>query len=77
MRNTCTGLHKEKNVSQQNDDMLVGAEEIADFMKCNKRQAFYLLERRLIPSFKIGARWHARISTLNAHFAKLEAGDAA
>lgn len=48
------------------DNLLVGADEIGTYLKRNPRQAFYLLERKLIPAFKIGRRWHARKSTLDA-----------
>ena len=64
-------------MSQSGHDMMTGAAEIAEFIGSNERRAFYLLEKGLIPGFKIGERWHARKTTLNAHFAKLEAGDAA
>ena len=48
-------------MSQSDHDMMTGAAEIAEFIGSNERRAFYLLEKRLIPGFKIGERWHARI----------------
>ena len=48
------------------DNLLVGADEIGTYLRRNRRQTFYLLERKLIPGFKIGRRWHARKSTLEA-----------
>jgi len=55
-------------------DLLKGATAIADFLGEKPRRVFYLCERGLIPAFKIGQRWHARKSTLRAHFERLEAG---
>ncbi len=52
------------SLSKPNDDLLVGADEIGKFLNCNKRRAFYLLETRQVPAFKIGKLWHARRSTL-------------
>ncbi len=52
------------SMSNRNDDLLVGADEIGKFLNCNKRRAFYLLETRQVPAFKIGKLWHARRSTL-------------
>jgi hypothetical protein len=54
------------------DDLLDGADEIAAFLGWPKRRVFYALERRRIPGFKIGNKWHARRSTLTAHIARLE-----
>jgi hypothetical protein len=54
------------------DDLLNGAEEIAIFLGWPTRRVFYLLERGRIPGFKIGAKWHARRSTLITHIARLE-----
>ncbi len=47
-----------------NDDLLVGAGEIGAFLKCSERRAWYMLEKKNIPAFKIGKKWHARRSTL-------------
>ncbi len=55
------------------EDLLTGAVQIAAFVGVEPRRAFYLLERGHLPAFKIGAKWHARKSTLRAHFAKLDA----
>ena len=43
-------------------------------MGLNPRAAYYLLEKREIPGFKIGNIWYARRSTLLNHVAELEAG---
>ena len=45
------------------DDMLIGAQEIADFTGNSLRRTFYLLERGELPGFKIGDKWHGRKST--------------
>jgi hypothetical protein len=57
------------------DDLLDGANEIAEFIGCSSRRAFYLLEKKLIPGFKLGHRWTARKSRLRRHFEELEAGE--
>ncbi len=54
------------------DDLLVGADEIGKFLGANTRRAFYLLETRQVPSFKIGRLWHARRSTLTKFFEEQE-----
>ena len=46
------------------DDLLVGAAEIGKFFGADQRRAFYLLQTRQVPAFKIGRLWHARRSTL-------------
>ena len=58
------------------EDMLTGAAEIAEFLGCNKRRGFYLLESKQIPAFKLGSIWVARKSSLLAYFDKLEGGEA-
>ncbi len=58
--------------SNSNGDLLTGAEEIAEFLNCNTRRAFHLLEKGIVPGFKLGKRWCARRSTLTRHFEELE-----
>ena len=53
-------------------DVLRSAGAIGDFMGCGRRRAFYMLERRQIPAFKIGNIWHARKSRLKAFMARQE-----
>lgn len=60
------------SMSNRNDDLLVGADEIGNFLNCNKRRAFYLLETRQVPAFKIGKLWHARRSMLTKFFEERE-----
>jgi len=55
------------------DDLLDGAGEIAAFIGWPLRRVFYLLEKRLLPGFKVGGRWTARKSRLQRHFDELEA----
>jgi hypothetical protein len=57
------------------DDLLDGADEIARFTGWPRRRVFYLLERKLIPGFKVGNRWTARKSRLRRYFEELEAGE--
>ncbi len=54
------------------DDLLVGAAAIGRFLGASQRRAFYLLETRQVPSFKIGRLWHARRSTLTKFFEEQE-----
>ena len=53
-------------------DLLDGAERIAEFTGWPTRRVFYLLEKGLIPAFKIGNRWTARKSRLRRHIENLE-----
>jgi len=57
------------------DDLLDGAEEIARFTGWPPRRVYYLLEKKLIPAFKVGTRWTARKSSLQRHFEELESGE--
>ena len=54
------------------DDLLSGAEAIAEFYGWKLRRTYYLLEQGQIPAFKVGKIWCARRSTLTAHIEKLE-----
>ena len=54
------------------DDLLQGADEIAAFIGCNRRRAFYLAERGLVPIIRIGKRLTARKSTIRRYIADLE-----
>ena len=49
-------------------DLLWGAKAIADEIGVDPRQAFHMLETRLIPAKKIGARWVAERGQLRAFF---------
>ena len=55
-----------------NGDLLTGAEEIAKFLNVNPRRAFHLLEKGIVPGFKLGKRWCARRSTLTKFFEERE-----
>jgi hypothetical protein len=50
------------------DDLLFGAQAIADELGVSVRKTFYLLERSLIPARKIGATWTSTRSRLRQHF---------
>ncbi len=54
------------------DDLLVGTKEIARFTGETPRRVFYLLEKRMIPGFKVGFKWYGRKSRLRDHYASLE-----
>ena len=64
---------KTMNGEDLNQDLMTGAKEIGDFMNCNTRRAFYLLEKGLIAGFKTGKIWQARKSTLRTQVAEREA----
>ena len=57
---------------QLSDDLLSGVAAIAAFRGESKRRTYYLLERKLIPGFKVGNRWNARKSTLMRQIVDLE-----
>jgi hypothetical protein len=54
-------------------DMLVGVEQISDHIEKEKRETYYLCEKRRIPAFKLGNKWHMRPSTYAAFIAEREA----
>ncbi len=54
------------------DDILKGAEEIAEFLNEDVRSVFYKISRRSIPHFRIGESIRARKSTLLAWIAEQE-----
>lgn len=56
------------------NDMIEGAEAIAEELGFPVRRAFNLLERGVIPGYKLGSRWRARRSTLRAFVEKLDGG---
>lgn len=43
--------------SNEKPDLLWGANAIAEHLGVSERKAFYLLEKGLIPSRKVGAQW--------------------
>ena len=59
------------------EDILDGAEAIAQFLGCKPRRVFYLHETGKLPTFKLGNRICGRKSTFRAHIERLERGEAA
>jgi len=55
------------------DDTVESVAAIAAYIGKTERQTFYLLEKQLIPGFKLGGKWHMRKSSYSAHIARLEA----
>jgi hypothetical protein len=53
------------------DDLLKGADAIGAFLGEDRRRAFYLCERGLIPCGKEGATWVASKQALRAHYARV------
>jgi hypothetical protein len=54
-------------------DLMVGVAEIGEFIGKSPRQVDYMVRNDMLPVFKVGNVWHARRSTVLAHFARLEA----
>lgn len=54
-------------------DTIEGAAAIAAFLGKTERQANYLLEKKQLPAYKLGGRWHMRRTTFEAFVARLEA----
>ena len=54
-----------ENENSLKDDLLTGAQAIADYIGEDKRKAYYLLENGLIPGRKRGAEWISRKSSLD------------
>ncbi len=48
------------------DDILKGANEIAEFTGIDRRSVYYAIKKGRLPTFKIGAGVFARRSTLTA-----------
>ncbi|KQT49028.1 hypothetical protein ASG43_07830 [Aureimonas sp. Leaf454] len=55
-------------------DLLVGANAIAAFLGCTRRQAYRFVYDGLLPSFKLGGTVAARRSTLTRWMADRETG---
>ena len=53
------------------DDLIWEASQIAQVINRTKRQTVYLLEKGQIPARKIGGRWVASRSRLQAHLVGL------
>ena len=64
---------KNTEVDPLKDDLLKGAERIADHMGEDLRRTFYLLETGALPAFKMAGRWYCRKSKIRARIAELEA----
>ncbi len=54
-------------------DLLMGANSIADFLGITRRQAYRLVYDGIIPSFKLGGTVAARKSSLSAWLQQAEA----
>lgn len=58
------------------DDLIWGAKDIALEIKQSHRQTLWLIEKKLIPTSRIGGRVVASRARLRAHFAALLSADA-
>ena len=61
------------NDNNQAGDLLIGAQAVADALGIKRRQVFHLIEKQLIPTFRLGASVAARRSTLMKWLAAQEA----
>ncbi|NTA35994.1 helix-turn-helix domain-containing protein [Agrobacterium salinitolerans] len=59
------------------DDILKGADAIAEFIGEDRRAVYHLVKKGSIPTFRLGENIRARKSTLLAWIAQQEAGVAA
>jgi hypothetical protein len=58
--------------TEYGDDVLRGAPAISKYRNEPERRTNYLLEKRIIPAYKIGDRWEMRKSTHRKFIADLE-----
>jgi hypothetical protein len=56
----------EQTAAAESCDVIWGAANIARFLNCPARRAFYLLEKRLIPGRKVGDSWVSTRTELRA-----------
>jgi len=49
------------------NDLLWGADAIAQYIGRNKRQTYYLLEKGQVPARKVGDLWLGSKTTLDTH----------
>ena len=56
------------------DDLIWGADAIAKEMGLSRRQAYYMLDRGLLPAGQQGEKWVASRKALMEHFAKITSG---
>ncbi len=63
-----------KQVMSIAEDMLKGADAIADFIGITSRRVYYLADRNELPVFRMGKTLCARRSTLLRHIVALENG---
>jgi hypothetical protein len=57
--------------------MIEGVAAIAAYVGKTERQTHWLVEKKQLPAFKIGNRWHMRKSTYAAFIERLEASSVA
>ena len=56
------------------DDLIWGADAIAKEVGLSRRQAYYMLDRGLLPAGQQGEKWVASRAALKAHFDQLMSG---
>ncbi len=60
--------HRRATTPALRDDLLIGAQAIADEIGIDIRKAFYWLQKGHIPAKKIGDLWTSTRSALRRHF---------
>ncbi|MBU2483890.1 MAG: DNA-binding protein [Alphaproteobacteria bacterium] len=61
------------NDNNQPGDLLIGAKAVGEALGISRRQVFHLIEKQLIPTFRLGSSVAARRSTLMRWLAAQEA----
>ncbi|WP_413989367.1 DNA-binding protein [Labrys okinawensis] len=56
------------------EDLIWGADAIAAELGLDRRRAFYMLEKRMIPAQKVGRAWCASRTGLKTFFSNIAAG---
>jgi hypothetical protein len=59
------------------DDLLDGVPAIAAYLGVDERRAYYLVQSKQIPAFKLGSKWTARKSSINRQIDAYERGEVA
>jgi hypothetical protein len=69
---TMSAIEENRPAEKLADDLLFGAQAIADELGIDVRRTYYLLEQKLIPGTKLGSKkrsaWTASRKRLRAHF---------
>jgi hypothetical protein len=67
-------MERKRMTTELSDDLIWGAEAIAETLNQKLRPIYYQLENGLIPAGKIGEKWVASRQGLKEHFKKITSG---